>query len=85
MRHGIRPVSRPVAFRDRASGFQPLTRSTIESRHTVEWEDGATYPVVDVEISSAGHPFLTGTSRLVDSAGRVERFERRHGTAAARR
>lgn len=85
MRHGIHPVSRPVVFRDRASGFQLLVRSTVESQHTVEWEDGATYPVVDVEISSAGHPFYTGTSRVVDTAGRVERFERRYGTAAARR
>ena len=85
MRHGIHPVSRPVVFRDRASGFQLLVRSTVESQHTVEWEDGAAYPVVDVEISSAGHPFYTGTSRVVDTAGRVERFERRYGTAAARR
>lgn len=81
MRHGIHPVSRPVVFRDRASGFQLLVRSTVESRHTVEWEDGATCPVVDVEISSAGHPFCTGTSRVVDTAGRVERY----GAAAARR
>ncbi|MDT0397865.1 MULTISPECIES: type B 50S ribosomal protein L31 [Streptomyces] len=80
MRHGIHPVSRPVVFRDRASGFRLLTRSTIESSHTVEWEDGATYPVVDVEISSAGHPFWTGTSRAVDTAGRLERFERRYGS-----
>ncbi|MFD7691652.1 type B 50S ribosomal protein L31 [Streptomyces sp. NPDC059781] len=85
MRHGIHPVSRPVVFRDRASGFQLLTRSTIESPHTVEWEDGATYPVVDVEISSAGHPFHTGASRVVDTAGRVERFERRYGPAPTRR
>ncbi|CAL9666692.1 50S ribosomal protein L31 type B [Streptomyces sp. enrichment culture] len=85
MRPGIHPVSRPVVFRDRASGFQLLTRSTIDAQHTVEWEDGATYPVVDVEISSAGHPFCTSTSRVVDTAGRVERFERRYGTAAARR
>lgn len=85
MRHGIHPVSRPVVFRDRASGFQLLTRSTIGAQHTVEWEDGATYPVVDVEISSAGHPFYTGTSRVVDTAGRVERFERRYGPARTRR
>ncbi|MEU7474253.1 type B 50S ribosomal protein L31 [Streptomyces sp. NPDC044984] len=85
MRHGIHPVSRPVVFRDRASGFRLLTRSTIGSQHTVEWEDGATHPVVDVEISSASHPFYTGTSRVVDTAGRVERFERRYGPARTRR
>ncbi|MER7576019.1 type B 50S ribosomal protein L31 [Streptomyces sp. NPDC126514] len=79
MKHGIHPVSRPVVFRDRASGFTLLTRSTLDSRNTVEWEDGTTYPVVDVEISRAGHPFYTGTSRVLDTAGRVERFERRYG------
>lgn len=82
MRTAIHPVSRPVVFRDRAAGFALLTRSTLDSRRTVEWEDGNTYPVVDVEISSASHPFYTGTSRVVDTAGRVERFERRYGGAA---
>ncbi|WP_225630864.1 type B 50S ribosomal protein L31 [Streptomyces solaniscabiei] len=85
MRHGVHPVSRPVVFRDRAAGFQMLTRSTLDARRTVEWEDGVTYPVVDVEISSASHPFYTGTSRVIDTAGRVERFERRYGTAAPAR
>jgi large subunit ribosomal protein L31 len=82
MRHGIHPVSRPVVFRDRASGFQLLTHSTLDAERTVEWEDGSTYPVVDVEISSASHPFYTGTSRVVDTAGRVERFRRRYGATA---
>ncbi|MCX5254974.1 type B 50S ribosomal protein L31 [Streptomyces canus] len=83
MRSGIHPVSRPVVFRDRAAGFQLLTRSTLDTQRTVEWEDGTTYPVVDVDISSASHPFYTGTSRVVDTAGRVERFERRYGRTAA--
>ncbi|MGC0335240.1 type B 50S ribosomal protein L31 [Streptomyces sp. SLBN-8D4] len=83
MRSGTHPVSRPVVFRDRAAGFQLLTRSTLDSQRTVEWEDGRTYPVVDVDISSASHPFYTGTSRVVDTAGRVERFERRYGRTAA--
>ncbi|MFI6435252.1 type B 50S ribosomal protein L31 [Streptomyces sp. NPDC050759] len=82
MRSGIHPVSRPVVFRDRAAGFQLLTRSTLDTERTVEWEDGTTYPVVDVDISSASHPFYTGTSRVVDTAGRVERFERRYGRTA---
>ena len=82
MRSGIHPVSRPVVFRDRAAGFQLLTRSTLDTQGTVEWEDGTTYPVVDVDISSASHPFYTGTSRVVDTAGRVERFERRYGRTA---
>lgn len=82
MRSGIHPALRPVVFRDRAAGFQLLTRSTVAARHTVEWEDGTTYPVVDVDISSASHPFYTGTSRVMDTAGRVERFERRYGRTA---
>ncbi|MEU0031063.1 type B 50S ribosomal protein L31 [Streptomyces sp. NPDC006335] len=82
MRSGIHPVSRPVVFRDRAAGFQLLTHSTIDAQRTVEWEDGTAYPVVDVDISSASHPFYTGTSRVVDTAGRVERFERRYGRTA---
>ncbi|KUN51978.1 50S ribosomal protein L31 [Streptomyces canus] len=82
MRSGIHPVSRLVVFRDRAAGFQLLTRSTLDTQRTVEWEDGTKYPVVDVDISSASHPFYTGTSRVVDTAGRVERFERRYGRTA---
>ncbi|MEW2166758.1 type B 50S ribosomal protein L31 [Streptomyces sp. NPDC007084] len=85
MRTDIHPVSRPVVFRDRAADVAFLTRSTARSDKTVEWEDGAVYPVVDVEISSASHPFYTGTSRVLDTAGRVERFERRYGRAAAHR
>jgi large subunit ribosomal protein L31 len=79
MKPGIHPAYRPVVFRDRAAGHAFLTRSTLTGERTVEWEDGATYPVVDVEISSAGHPFYTGTQRVLDTAGRVERFRRRYG------
>ncbi|MFJ8187665.1 type B 50S ribosomal protein L31 [Streptomyces sp. NPDC096105] len=85
MRHGTRPASRPAVFRDRAAGFPFLTRSTLDSGRTVEWEDGTTCPVADVEIPSASHPFRTGTARVLHTAGRVERFERRSGTAPARR
>ncbi|MEU8475248.1 type B 50S ribosomal protein L31 [Streptomyces hygroscopicus] len=79
MKPGIHPAYRPVVFRDRAADFAFLTRSTATSDTTVEWEDGNTYPVIDVEVSSASHPFYTGTQRVLDTAGRVERFERRYG------
>ncbi|MFE2444075.1 type B 50S ribosomal protein L31 [Stenotrophomonas sp. NPDC087984] len=79
MRPGIHPAYRPVVFRDRSADFAFLTRSTATSDKTVEWRDGNTYPVIDVEISSASHPFYTGNQRVVDTAGRVERFERRYG------
>ncbi|AOW88314.1 MULTISPECIES: type B 50S ribosomal protein L31 [Streptomyces] len=79
MRKGIHPEYRPVVFRDRAADYAFLTRSTMTSERTIEWEDGRTYPVVDVEISNVSHPFYTGTARVMDTAGRVERFERRYG------
>ncbi|MFC9684529.1 type B 50S ribosomal protein L31 [Streptomyces sp. NPDC056948] len=85
MREGLHPEYGPVVFRDRAANYAFLTRSTLSalsartSEKTIEWEDGHTYPVVDVEISDASHPFYTGTARVLDTAGRVERFERRYG------
>ncbi|MFE3267386.1 type B 50S ribosomal protein L31 [Streptomyces sp. NPDC059215] len=85
MKPGIHPAYGHVVFRDRAGDFAFLTRSTLTSDRTVEWEDGRIYPVVDVEISSASHPFYTGTARVLDTAGRVERFERRYGRSGGRR
>jgi large subunit ribosomal protein L31 len=82
MKNGIHPTSRPVVFRDRAGDLAFLTRSTASSERTVEWTDGHTYPVIDVEISSASHPFYTGRARELDTAGRVERFRRRYGRSA---
>jgi len=79
MKPGIHPEYHPVVFQDPAAGAAFLTRSTMRSDVTIEWEDGQTYPLVRVEISSASHPFYTGTMRIVDTAGRVERFERRYG------
>ncbi|MEU8675391.1 type B 50S ribosomal protein L31 [Streptomyces sp. NPDC048560] len=84
MQPGIHPSYGHVVFRDKAADFAFLTRSTLTSARTVEWEDGNTYPVVDVEISSASHPFYTGTARVLDTAGRVERFERRYGSREGR-
>ncbi|MCA1217436.1 type B 50S ribosomal protein L31 [Streptomyces sp. 8L] len=80
MKPGIHPESRAVVFRDTATGDAFLTHSTLDSDKRVEWEDGNTYPVVDVEISSASHPFYTGKGRVVDTEGRVERFERKYGS-----
>ncbi|HSZ39582.1 MAG TPA: type B 50S ribosomal protein L31 [Trebonia sp.] len=79
MKEGIHPDYHPVVFRDKSANFLILTRSTMSSGQTIEWEDGNTYPVIDVEISSASHPFYTGKSRVVDTAGRVEQFNRRYG------
>ena len=79
MKTDIHPNYRPVVFQDPSADFAFLTRSTIETNETIEWEDGNTYPLYKVEISSASHPFFTGQMKIVDTAGRVERFERRYG------
>lgn len=87
MKNGIHPTYGPVVFRDASAGFAFLTRSTLADElpagpgrpaRMIEWSDGSTYPVVDVEISSASHPFWTGSARVVDTAGRVEKFNRRY-------
>ena len=78
MKPDIHPEYRPVVFQDTSSDLAFLTRSTINTRDTIEWEDGETYPLAKVEISSESHPFYTGKQILVDSGGRVERFRRRY-------
>ena len=77
MKTDIHPDYNTIVFRDLTSGETFLTRSTATSEKTMEWEDGNTYPVIDVEISSASHPFYTGKQRILDSAGRVEKFNQR--------
>lgn len=77
MKTDIHPNYEAVVFRDLASGETFLTRSTVKSDKTIEL-DGTTYPVIDVEISSASHPFYTGKQRILDSAGRVEKFNSRY-------
>jgi large subunit ribosomal protein L31 len=77
MKAEIHPDYAPVVFRDLTSGETFLTRSTVTSSKTIDLEDGNTYPVIDVEISSASHPFYTGKQRILDSAGRVEKFNQR--------
>ena len=77
MKSEIHPDYAAVVFRDLASGETFLTRSTVKSDKTIDL-DGVTYPVIDVEISSASHPFYTGKQRIMDSAGRVEKFNSRY-------
>ena len=84
MKTDIHPQYRLVVFSDQSAGTSFLTRSTITTDDTIEWSDGNTYPLKKVEISSASHPFFTGTMKIVDTAGRVERFERRYGRRKGR-
>jgi large subunit ribosomal protein L31 len=78
MKRGIHPDYQPVVFQDATTGEAFLTRSTITSSRTIEWH-GQTYPLVVVDVSSASHPFWTGSRRHIDSAGQVEKFRRRYG------
>jgi large subunit ribosomal protein L31 len=79
MKAGIHPEYKEVVFQDTSSDFAFLTRSTIESKETIKWEDGNEYPLVKVEVSSASHPFYTGKHKVLDSGGRVDRFKKRYG------
>ncbi len=81
MKQGIHPEYREVVFQDISANHSFLTRSTIQTKETVKWEDGNEYPLVKVEISSKSHPFYTGQQRIMDTAGRVERFNRRYKKA----
>lgn len=79
MKADIHPNYRYVVFQDTSSGDRILTRSTIETSDTTTWDDGNEYPLAKVEISAFTHPFYTGTMKIIDTAGRVERFEKRYG------
>lgn len=78
MKKGIHPQYRDVVFLDTSTGSKFLMRSTIESKETIAWDDGNEYPLVKVDISSASHPYYTGKMKYVDSAGRVEKFQRKY-------
>jgi large subunit ribosomal protein L31 len=85
MKPGIHPDYHPVVFQDATTGSKFLTRSTLASDRTIDWSDGNTYPLVVVDVTSESHPFWTGTARLLDVAGRVEKFERKYGKRPPRR
>lgn len=86
MKKDLHPTEyRPVVFQDAAAGFAFLTSSTAKSNETIKWEDGNEYPVVQVHISSASHPFYTGKEKLLDTEGRVDRFKARAEAAQARK
>jgi len=79
MKSGIHPEYKEVLFYDHGAEFGILTRSTIQTKETMKWKDGKEYPVVRVEISSESHPFYTGKQKIVDTAGRVEKFRQKYG------
>lgn len=80
MKPGIHPEYQPVIFLDTASNHSFLTRAVIDikGREKMKWADGKEYPVVKVEVSSESHSFYTGKHKIMDTAGRVEKFRRRY-------
>ncbi len=79
MKQGIHPENyRLVVFKDMSNGVSFLSRSTANSRETVQWEDGKDYPIIKLEISNTSHPFYTGKNMLVDTAGRIDKFKKRY-------
>ena len=79
MKNGIHPGNyRFVVFQDMSNGTSFLSKSTAPSRDTINWEDGSEYPLIKLEISNTSHPFYTGKMKLVDTAGRVDKFMNRY-------
>ncbi len=86
MKKELHPAEyRQVIFDDSTSGKRFLIGSTIDTKKTAKWDDGKEYPLFNVEISSASHPFYTGQSKIVDTAGRVEKFKNRMSKAAPKK
>jgi large subunit ribosomal protein L31 len=78
MKADIHPKYHPVVFQDVTTDYSILTRSTMTSKDKVKWEDGQEYPLIKIDISSASHPFYTGKHKIVDTGGRVDKFNRRY-------
>ncbi|MBP8959384.1 MAG: type B 50S ribosomal protein L31 [Bacteroidales bacterium] len=79
MKKGIHPSNyRFVVFQDMSNGYAFLGKSTASSKDTIKWEDGNEYPLIKLEISNTSHPFYTGKMKLVDSAGRVDKYMSRY-------
>ena len=79
MKKGIHPDNyRLVAFRDMSNGYTFVTKSTANTKETVKLDDGVEYPLVKLEISNTSHPFYTGKMKLVDTAGRVDKYMNRY-------
>ena len=78
MKDGIHPNYGHVVFKDNAGGATFLIRSTMGSKDKIKWQDGQEYPLVNLDTSSASHPFYTGKQRVVEAGGRVDKFKKRY-------
>ncbi len=83
MKKDTHPTYREVVFHDVSIDFKFITRSTINTRETIEF-NGATYPLVKIEVSAESHPFYTGKHKIVDTAGRVDKFRKKFGTVGSK-
>ncbi|MEA5098804.1 MAG: type B 50S ribosomal protein L31 [Burkholderiaceae bacterium] len=83
MKEGIHPNYREVVFHDISCDFKFITRSTIQTKETIQFE-GKEYPLIKVEVSSESHPFFTGKHKIVDTAGRVEKFRQKFGNVGSK-
>jgi large subunit ribosomal protein L31 len=83
MKEGIHPDYREVVFQDMSNDFKFITRSTIQTRETIDFE-GKQYPLIKIEVSSESHPFYTGKHKIVDTAGRVDKFRKKFGTVGSK-
>lgn len=77
MKKDIHPEYREVVFKDVALDFTVLTKSTVKTNETIEY-NGKTYPLYTAEISSASHPFYTGTQKVLDTEGRIDKFKKKY-------
>ena len=85
MKKDIHPKNyRTVIFHDNSSGERFLVGSTIQTQKNETWTDGKEYPIAFIDVSSASHPFYTGQEKVMDTAGRVERFKARAEKAGTR-
>ncbi len=79
MKNGIHPESyRTVVFKDISNDEAFLTKSCVNSKETIKWEDGNEYPLIKIEISNTSHPYFTGKMKFVDTAGRIEKFKNKY-------
>lgn len=86
MKEGIHPESyRFVVFQDIGEDFSFLTRSCAPSDKTVTWTDGNEYPLITADVTSASHPFYTGTQRVFDVEGRIQKFQKKYARGGARK
>ena len=80
MKKDIHPNYREVVFLDVSIDYSFMTKSTVRTSDTVKWKDGKDYPLYKLDTSSESHPFYTGTQKMVDTAGRVEKFRQKFGS-----